>query len=68
MATYRRINVMDNNGVHVVHFVDKKIVDSGTIEQLGDELTGFDLEGYPIDCPDLSERFRQVLDFNQRHP
>jgi anti-sigma B factor antagonist len=40
MATYRRINVMDNNGVHVVHFVDKKIVDSGTIESLGDELTG----------------------------
>ena len=40
MATYRRINVMDNGGVHVVHFVDKKIVDSGTIEQLGDELTG----------------------------
>ncbi|MFM8570490.1 MAG: STAS domain-containing protein [Pirellula sp.] len=40
MATYRRINVMDNGGVHVVTFVDKKIVDSGTIEQLGDELTG----------------------------
>jgi anti-sigma B factor antagonist len=40
MATYRRINVMDNGGVHVVHFVDKKIVDSGTIESLGDELTG----------------------------
>ncbi|MFM2013948.1 MAG: hypothetical protein RLZZ396_2732, partial [Planctomycetota bacterium] len=31
MATYRRINVMDNGGVHVVHFVDKKIVDSATI-------------------------------------
>jgi anti-sigma B factor antagonist len=38
MATYRRINIMDEEGVSVVRFVDKKIVDSGTIEQLGEEL------------------------------
>ena len=38
MATPRRITVSDNNGVSVVRFVDKKIVDSGSIEQLGEEL------------------------------
>ncbi len=38
MATHRRITVSDNNGVSVVRFVDKKIVDSGSIEQLGEEL------------------------------
>jgi anti-sigma B factor antagonist len=38
MTTFRRINVLDEGGVSVVRFVDKKIVDSGTIEQLGDEL------------------------------
>lgn len=38
MATHRRISVSDNNGVSVVRFIDKKIVDSGSIEQLGEEL------------------------------
>ncbi len=38
MATHRRITVSDNSGVSVVRFVDKKIVDSGSIEQLGEEL------------------------------
>jgi anti-sigma B factor antagonist len=38
MATHRRITVSDNNGVSVIRFVDKKIVDSGSIEQLGEEL------------------------------
>ena len=38
MATHRRITVSDNNGISVVRFVDKKIVDSGSIEQLGEEL------------------------------
>ena len=38
MATHRRIIVSDDNGVSVVRFVDKKIVDSGSIEQLGEEL------------------------------
>ncbi len=38
MATYRRITVMEDGGVSIVRFVDKKIVDSGTIEQLGEEL------------------------------
>ncbi len=38
MATHRRITVSDNNGVSVVRFVDKNIVDSGSIEQLGEEL------------------------------
>jgi anti-sigma B factor antagonist len=38
MGNYRRINVMDESGVSVVRFIDKKIVDSATIEMLGDEL------------------------------
>ncbi len=38
MATYRRINVTDEGGVSIVRFVDKKIVDSGSIEMLGEEL------------------------------
>jgi anti-sigma B factor antagonist len=39
MATYRRITVNEDGGVSIVRFIDKKIVDSGTIEQLGEELT-----------------------------
>lgn len=39
MATYRRITLTENGGVTIVRFIDKKIVDSGTIEQLGEELT-----------------------------
>jgi anti-sigma B factor antagonist len=38
MSTKRRIVVADANGVTVVRFVDRKIVDSGNIEQLGEEL------------------------------
>ena len=38
MASYRRITVLEEGGVSVVRFIDKKIVDSGTIEQLGEEL------------------------------
>ncbi|MCU0717704.1 STAS domain-containing protein [Pirellulaceae bacterium SH501] len=38
MATYRRISVTEEDGVSIVRFVDKKIVDSGSIEQLGEEL------------------------------
>ena len=38
MGTHRRINVTDEGGVSVVRFIDKKIVDSGSIEQLGEEL------------------------------
>ncbi|MCU0707934.1 MAG: STAS domain-containing protein [Pirellula sp.] len=38
MSTYRRINVIEEGGVSIVRFVDKKIVDSATIEQLGEEL------------------------------
>jgi len=38
MSTYRRITVSDDGGVSVIRFVDKKIVDSGSIEQLGEEL------------------------------
>jgi len=30
---------MEDGGVSIVRFVDKKIVDSGTIEQLGEELS-----------------------------
>lgn len=38
MSTHRRIVVSEDGGVSVVRFVDKKIVDSGSIEQLGEEL------------------------------
>ncbi|MFO0011841.1 MAG: STAS domain-containing protein [Planctomycetota bacterium] len=38
MSTYRRINVVEDAGVSIVNFIDKKIVDSATIEQLGEEL------------------------------
>jgi len=38
MSTHRRITVSDSGGVSIVRFVDKKIVDSGSIEQLGEEL------------------------------
>ena len=38
MSTHRRITVSDDGGVSVIRFVDKKIVDSGSIEQLGEEL------------------------------
>lgn len=38
MSTYRRINVIEDGGVSIVRFIDKKIVDSATIEQLGEEL------------------------------
>jgi anti-sigma B factor antagonist len=38
MTTRRRIVVTDDGGVTVVRFVDRKIVDSSSIEQLGEEL------------------------------
>ena len=38
MSTHRRITVVDDGGVSIVRFVDKKIVDSGSIEQLGEEM------------------------------
>ncbi len=38
MVSPRRIVVTDEGGVSIVRFVDRKIVDSGSIEQLGDEL------------------------------
>jgi len=38
MSTKRRIVIADSNGVTIVRFVDRKIVDSGNIEQLGEEL------------------------------
>ncbi len=38
MANYKRIVVIDESGVSVVRFVDRKIVDSSSIEALGDEL------------------------------
>lgn len=40
MSDKRRIVVVDNNGITIVRFVDKKIVDSASIEQLGEELNG----------------------------
>jgi anti-sigma B factor antagonist len=42
MPTYRRISVVDDAGVSIVQFVDKKIVDSATIEQLGEELNSLE--------------------------
>lgn len=38
MTNYKRIVVIDEGGVSVVRFVDRKIVDSTSIEQLGEEL------------------------------
>ncbi len=38
MSTKRRIVVADDGPVSIVRFVDKKIVDSASIEQLGEEL------------------------------
>jgi anti-sigma B factor antagonist len=38
MATPKRIVVNEQDGVSVVRFVDRKIVDSASIEQLGEEL------------------------------
>ncbi len=38
MSTKRRIVVTDEGPVSVVRFIDKKIVDSASIEQLGEEL------------------------------
>ncbi len=38
MTTSRRIKVTEKEGVSIVRFLDKKIVDSGSIEQLGEEL------------------------------
>jgi anti-sigma B factor antagonist len=39
MSNQRRIVVTDTDGVSVVRFSDRKIVDSANIEQLGTELT-----------------------------
>ncbi len=38
MSTKRRIIVAESGGVSTVRFLDKKIVDSACIEQLGEEL------------------------------
>ena len=38
MADHQRIQVSDQNGITVVRFVDRKILDAGNIQQLGEEL------------------------------
>jgi len=38
MSNYRRIVVAEEGAVSVVRFIDKKIVDSASIEQLGEEM------------------------------
>jgi anti-sigma B factor antagonist len=38
MSSYRRIIVAEEGPVSVVRFIDKKIVDPASIEQLGEEL------------------------------
>ncbi len=38
MTNKKRIIVADQGLISIVRFIDKKIVDSGTIEALGDEL------------------------------
>ena len=40
MAQYRRIGVTNNNGVAIVSFNDKKILDEASIQELGAELFG----------------------------
>lgn len=38
MSNYRRIVVAEEGPVSIVRFIDKKIVDSASIEQLGEEM------------------------------
>lgn len=38
MANFKRIVVNSHEGLSIVRFVDRKIVDSASIEQLGEEL------------------------------
>jgi anti-sigma B factor antagonist len=38
MSNYRRIVVVEEGSVSIVRFIDKKIVDSASIEQLGEEM------------------------------
>lgn len=38
MADYRRIQVSEKNDVTVVHFLDRKIIDAASIQELGREL------------------------------
>ena len=38
MSVHRRIQTSDVNGVTVVSFVDRKILDAASIQELGDEL------------------------------
>ena len=45
MNAQNRILVTDQGMISVVRFVDKKIVDSANIEQLGDELNDLVLQG-----------------------
>jgi anti-sigma B factor antagonist len=39
MSANRRIDVLASDGIALVRFVDRKIVDTATIEELGDELS-----------------------------
>lgn len=38
MSEYQRLKVQEANGIHLVSFVDQKILDRANIEQLGNEL------------------------------
>ncbi|MFP6618666.1 MAG: STAS domain-containing protein [Pirellulaceae bacterium] len=38
MADYRQISVAETDGVTIVHFNDRRILDAGLIQQLGEDL------------------------------
>ena len=38
MADYRQISVAETDGVTIVHFNDQRILDAGSIQQLGEDL------------------------------
>ena len=57
MATHRRIEVVENGGVSVIRFVDRKILDATNIQELGDELFGLVEQG---NCQNLLLNFSSV--------
>ncbi len=56
MSTYRRINVNESANISVVQFTDEKIIDSETIQELGQEL---------FDLIEKDQRKKVVLNFSK---
>jgi anti-anti-sigma factor len=55
MSTYRRIKVNESANISVVQFTDEKIIDSETIQELGQEL---------FDLIEKDQRKKVVLNFS----